>query len=79
MKKNLTIGILLLTYATLASAEWTLVGGDNTYNQYVDAKTYKLNGKFPRIWTLRDYGTLQNTAGIKYFYETKLILISSVL
>ena len=53
---------MLLVTAGAASAEWTRVGGNDDYIQYVDRATIRRNGNLVKMWGLSDYMTVQKAA-----------------
>ena len=67
--KRLLMGLMLLVTAGGASAEWTRVGGNDDYIQYVDRATIRRNGNLVKMWDLKDYKTVQTFAGDSYLSD----------
>ncbi len=57
--KRLLLGLMLLVTAGAASAEWTRVGDNYLFFQYVDGATIRRNGNLVKMWDLSDFKTVQ--------------------
>lgn len=68
--KRLLLGLMLLA-ATAASAEWTDVGGNDQFIQYVDRDTIRRNGNFVKMWDLVDFNSVQTSSGGKSYLSSK--------
>ena len=69
--KRLLMGLMLVMTAGAASAEWTLVGDNYLFFQYVDRATIRRNGNFVKMWDLSDYKTVQKAAGGESYLSGK--------
>lgn len=61
--KRLLLGLMLLMIATAASAEWTIAGDNENFNQYVDKATIRRDGNFVKMWDLLDYKRVKVIGG----------------
>ena len=64
--KRLLIGLMLLMTAGAASAEWTQIDDNDEFITYVDRATIRRNGNFVKMWSLKDFKTVQTVSGISY-------------
>ena len=60
------MGLMLLVTAGAASAEWTGVGENDEFIQYVDLATIRRNGNFVKMWHLMDHKTVQKDVSYSY-------------
>ena len=67
MKKRQLLGLMLLMTATAASAEWTRVGSNDDFIQYVDRATIRRDGNLVKMWGLKTFKAVQpGTDGYPY-------------
>jgi hypothetical protein len=71
MMKQLLLGLMLLMTAGAASAEWTLVGSNDVFIQYVDRATIRRDGSLVKMWDLKDYKTVRKSATGKSYLSDK--------
>ena len=64
--KRLLLGLMLLMTAGAACAEWSPVGGNDQFVQYVDRATIRRNGNLVKSWGLKDYKSVQTDYGFSY-------------
>jgi hypothetical protein len=72
MMKRLLLGLMLLMTAGAASAEWTRIGENDRFVQYVDRATIRRNGDFVKMWDLSDYKALQKSAAGESYLSEKI-------
>ena len=70
--KRLLLGLMLLMTATAASAEWTLIGDNDRFIQYVDLATIRRNGNLVKMWSSSDYKTVQKAADGQSYLSSKV-------
>ena len=56
---KLLIAALLAVFSTSVLAEWTEVGGGDTYISYADLSTIRKSGDKVKMWNLFDYKVVQ--------------------
>ena len=56
---KLLIAALLAVFSTSVLAEWTMVGGNDTYISYADLSTIRKSGDKVKMWNLFDYKVVQ--------------------
>ena len=71
---KLLIAALLAAFSTSAMAEWTWVGSptDNTFDIYIDQTTIRKQGNVAKMWGMRDYKSLQKSAGGESYLSRKV-------
>ncbi len=57
------IALLLTVFSTSAVAEWTKVGGNDTYTNYAELSTIHKSGNAVRMWSLVDFKVAQTGKG----------------
>lgn len=60
----LVLALFLTTSETYA--EWVEVGSTENFTEYADPETIRRKVNLAKIWTLSDFKTLQQTAGVSY-------------
>ena len=63
--------VLVMLIASPAWAEWTLIGSNDEFTQYIDIATIRRNGNFVKIWSLPDNKRVitSPSSGISYLSE----------
>lgn len=64
--RKLLLTLMLAPVSTAAMAEWTAVGANNEFTQYVDISTIRQTVNRIKMWDLVDYKTGQKVTGNKY-------------
>jgi hypothetical protein len=65
--KRTILTLLAILISNSAAAEWTRVGGgDDDSNVYVDLETFRRNGDKVKLWSLRNFKTLNGVGKAKH-------------
>ena len=60
------IAMLLAAFSTNVLAEWTAVGGNDSFTTYADLATIRKSGNRVKMWDLMDYKVVKTTNGRRY-------------